>query len=83
MLWGEVFSHREAFPVHLAQKKSSMHFGACLARGVLCNWLVCIAVWQANAAQDVTGKILAIWFPISAFITRCAQRRSADDGAAR
>jgi formate/nitrite transporter FocA (FNT family) len=36
-------------------------FGACFVLGVLCNWLVCIATWQANAAQDMTGKFIAIW----------------------
>jgi formate/nitrite transporter len=37
-------------------------------RAVGCNWLVCLAVWMALAAQDVTGKILAIFFPIMAFV---------------
>ena len=39
-----------------------------VARGVLCNWLVCMAVYMASMARDVTGKMVAIWFPISAFI---------------
>ena len=38
------------------------------ARGVLCNWLVCAAVWMANACSNATGKAIAIWFPISAFV---------------
>jgi formate/nitrite transporter len=37
-------------------------------RAVGCNWLVCLAVWMAMAAQDVAGKILAIFFPIMAFV---------------
>ena len=37
--------------------------------GVLCNWLVCLAVWISFAAKDVSGKILAIFFPIWLFIT--------------
>jgi formate/nitrite transporter len=37
-------------------------------RAVGCNWLVCLAVWMALAAKDVAGKILAIWFPIMAFV---------------
>jgi formate/nitrite transporter len=37
-------------------------------RGVGCNWLVCLAVWMALAADDVAGKILAIFFPIMAFV---------------
>ena len=37
-------------------------------RAVGCNWLVCLAVWMAFAADDVGGKILAIFFPILAFV---------------
>ena len=37
-------------------------------RGVLCNILVCLAVWLCFAAHHVAGKILAIIFPISAFV---------------
>jgi formate/nitrite transporter FocA (FNT family) len=64
-----VFAHREAFTIELALKKTSYSFGATLTKGILCNWLVCMAVWQGNAAQDITGKLLGIWFPISAFVT--------------
>ena len=37
-------------------------------RAVGCNWLVCLAVWLALAADDVAGKILAIFFPIMGFV---------------
>jgi formate/nitrite transporter len=37
-------------------------------RALGCNWLVCLAVWMAMAADDVGGKILAIFFPITAFV---------------
>lgn len=37
-------------------------------RAVGCNWLVCLAVWMSLAADDVAGKILAIFFPIMAFV---------------
>jgi formate/nitrite transporter len=37
-------------------------------RAVACNWLVCLAVWMAFAAEDIAGKILAIFFPITAFV---------------
>ena len=37
-------------------------------RGVGCNWLVCLAVWMSLAAKSVSGKILAIFFPIMAFV---------------
>lgn len=37
-------------------------------RAVGCNWLVCLAVWMSLSADDVAGKILAIFFPIMAFV---------------
>ncbi|KAL4440231.1 hypothetical protein ABPG75_003232 [Micractinium tetrahymenae] len=37
-------------------------------RAVLANWFVCLAVWQAHAAQSVGGKFVAILGPVSAFI---------------
>ncbi len=37
-------------------------------RGVGCNWLVCLGVWMSLAATSVSGKILAIFFPIMAFV---------------
>ncbi|MEV4755209.1 formate/nitrite transporter family protein [Micromonospora sp. NPDC049559] len=41
---------------------------AIFLRAVGCNWLVCLAVWMAYAAEDIAGKILAIFFPIMAFV---------------
>ena len=37
-------------------------------RGIGCNWLVCLAVWMALAADDVIGKIGAIVLPVTAFV---------------
>lgn len=37
-------------------------------RGILCNMLVCLAVWLTFAARSVTDKIMAIVFPITAFV---------------
>jgi formate/nitrite transporter len=37
-------------------------------RAVGCNWLVCLAVWMALGADDIGGKVLAIFFPIMAFV---------------
>lgn len=39
-----------------------------LARAILCNALVCLAVWLSFAARDVAGKVFAIVWPISAFV---------------
>ncbi|KAI8468701.1 MAG: Formate/nitrite transporter-domain-containing protein [Monoraphidium minutum] len=62
------FAGKDAMTLLMAAKKVHNGFGPCFVLGVLCNWLVCIATWQANAAQDMTGKFIAIWLPISAFV---------------
>jgi formate transporter len=52
----------------IANAKVNLTFGAALARGILCNVLVCLAVWLAFSARTVVGKILGIMFPITAFV---------------
>jgi formate/nitrite transporter len=37
-------------------------------RALGCNWLVCLAVWMAIGAEDIGGKVLAIFFPIMGFV---------------
>ncbi|MFO1121808.1 MAG: formate/nitrite transporter family protein [Hyphomicrobiales bacterium] len=54
--------------VRVAEAKTSLGWLEALSRGILCNMLVCLAVWLTFAARDVTGKILAILLPISAFV---------------
>ena len=51
----------------VAYGKVNLTFSQAFASGILCNWLVCLAVWMAAAAKDVSGKILAILFPITTF----------------
>eukprot|EP01026_Neomeris_dumetosa_P058134 TRINITY_DN53918_c0_g1_i4.p2 TRINITY_DN53918_c0_g1~~TRINITY_DN53918_c0_g1_i4.p2 ORF type:complete len:325 (-),score=55.30 TRINITY_DN53918_c0_g1_i4:427-1401(-) len=55
-------------PKAMAVAKTSLTFGQAFVRGVLCNWLVCLAIWQASAANDLAGKAVGVWFPISAFV---------------
>ncbi len=53
----------------IAQDKATGHTAwQTFLRGVGCNWLVCLAVWMSLAATSVSGKILAIFFPIMAFV---------------
>lgn len=47
-----------------------------LVRSVLANWLVCMAFWLANGANSMVGKIIGIWFPISAFAAMGLEHRS-------
>jgi formate transporter len=51
----------------IAVNKVNLTFWEAFSRGVLCNWIVCMAVWLADASKDITGKILSIIFPITAF----------------
>jgi formate transporter len=51
-----------------ATTKASLDLGEAIARGVLANVLVCLAVWLCLSARSVTDKILAIVFPITAFV---------------
>lgn len=57
-----------ATAIGIATAKVGMDFWKAFARGVACNWLVCMAIYMSNAASDFTGKFLAIWLPISAFV---------------
>jgi len=54
--------------VQIARSKIALDPVSALARGVLCNVLVCLAVWLCMGARSVADKILAILFPISAFV---------------
>lgn len=54
--------------VKLANGKTSLSFGEAFWRAVGCNWLVCLAVYLSYAAKEVSGKILALWFPTMAFV---------------
>lgn len=52
----------------IAQAKCSLGFVQAVALGILCNALVCLAVWMCYSARTTTDKILSIIFPISAFV---------------
>ncbi len=54
--------------VQIARSKIALDPVSAVARGILCNVLVCLALWLCMGARSVTDKILAIVFPISAFV---------------
>ncbi|MFC4801499.1 formate/nitrite transporter family protein [Neobacillus sp. GCM10023253] len=54
--------------VAIAQAKTAETFVQALISAVGCNWLVCLAVWMAFGAEDIGGKMFAIWFPIMGFV---------------
>lgn len=48
--------------------RTSMDFSDSLVKGILCNILVCIAVWMAFASKDVSGKLLISFWPVMLFV---------------
>lgn len=56
-------------PINMAVAKTSLPWGVAFLRAVLCNWLVCLAVWQAAAASSLPGKLMGLWPPITTFVT--------------
>jgi formate transporter len=52
----------------IADAKTRLDFVQAVALGALCNALVCLAVWLCYGARSVTDKVLAIVFPITAFV---------------
>ena len=54
--------------IAVSEGKVKLDFLTAMIRGIGCNWLVCLAVWLANASDDIIGKIFGIWFPIMAFV---------------
>jgi len=57
-----------AMALNIANAKVNLPFTVALSRGILCNALVCLAVWLTLSGRSVTDKILAILFPITAFV---------------
>lgn len=51
-----------------AYTKATLPWVEAFTRGILCNWLVCLAIWMASSSRHVIGKIFAIFFPIMTFV---------------
>lgn len=54
--------------IRIAIAKAELPLVETFFRGVLCNVLVCMAVWMAMGGRSVTDKVVAIVFPITAFV---------------
>ncbi len=70
-LSGQYLSGRGAVAsgaLKLAVDKATEPFDHALFLGILCNVLVCLAVWLALGARTTSDKVLAIIFPVSAFV---------------
>ncbi len=58
-----------AVTLKIAAYKTGLSFMQAFYLGIMCNWLVCLAVWLSYGADTMAGKILSIFFPIWLFIT--------------
>lgn len=54
--------------LNIGVSKSNLEFVQAIALGILCNALVCMAVWLTFSAHSTVDKIVAIIFPITAFV---------------
>lgn len=52
----------------IAAAKCNLSFQQAFFSGMLCNVLVCLAVWMSQAGRSVSDKMLVIIFPVSAFV---------------
>ena len=54
--------------VNIANTKVDINWLEAFWRGVGCNWLVGISIWMSFATERLVGKIIAVWWPIMAFV---------------
>lgn len=54
--------------INVAYSKIALTPGVIFCRGILCNWLVCLAVWMGFAGRTVIDKIFTCIFPVMAFV---------------
>lgn len=54
--------------VNAAASRTNLSVGEAFVRGILCNILVCIAVWMSFAAKRVSGKLLTSYWPVMLFV---------------
>ena len=52
----------------IAETKANLSFATALLRGILCNILVCTAVWMASGAASAGGKAICCFFPVMVFV---------------
>lgn len=69
-VYGGVFANQDvaAALVSTAAAKANIGLADALLKGILCNFLVCIAVWMSFGTKTAEGKILVVFFPIMAFV---------------
>jgi formate/nitrite transporter len=64
--------------VSLSNAKTALGWAEAVWRGILANWLVCLAVYIAGASNALTGKVLGLWPPVTAFVVMGAEHSVAN-----
>jgi formate/nitrite transporter len=59
---------KNEYAVKVALAKAHQPSGAIFLKGVGANFMVCLGVWQYTCAEEVAGKVLALFFPIAGFV---------------
>ena len=65
---GGLLSSPDALVMSVAAAKMNASAGALVARGLLCNWLVCLALWMSTRVSSESAKCIVIWWCLFAFI---------------
>jgi nitrite transporter len=65
---GVVLSSQSHLMVNVAAAKMNAPALELFARGILCNWLVCLAIWTSQRMTNDTAKCIAIFWCLYAFI---------------
>lgn len=65
---GSLSAEAQSLIVKVAGMKMALSAKEAFFRGLLCNWLVCLAVWVANRNGDETAKLIMIFWCLFAFI---------------
>jgi len=65
---GPVTALGVASVLKIASVKTSLGFGSAFMRGVMCNWLVCLAVWLQASSHDFINKLVCCALPVMCFI---------------
>ena len=68
LLSGQLSGAVREYTIKVAVNKSSLSFTDAFIRGLLCNWLVCLAVFMSFKATDTIGKVAVLFFPVWVFI---------------
>ena len=68
LLSGQLSPAIREYSIKVAVNKSSLSFNDAFIRGILCNWLVCLAVFMSFKADSTIGKAVVLFFPVWLFI---------------